>query len=220
MGALAALFAVTGCVLPLDIDIHDGWGEVRGNGHVVSASRGVAPFDAIVADGAVRVVVERTGREGVTVTAEDNLLPYLESEVRGGVLYLGPVAGASLSPRREIVFRVESYEVLEIEGSGASALEVEVGWVPEFRVRLSGASTATVWGEADVQHGVLSGASRYDALDLDSFRAGLSLSGASRAMVWARDRLDVEASGASQVRFTGDPWVSARVSGASSVTRY
>ena len=82
---MAALLVTTGCVLPLDIDIHDDWGEVRGNGHVVSAARSVAPFEAIVVDGAVRLVLERTGRESVTVTAEGNLHNYIEWEVRGGV---------------------------------------------------------------------------------------------------------------------------------------
>lgn len=219
LGAAGALLAAAGCVVPLDIDIHDGF-EVRGNGRVVSTARPVPAFDAVEASGGIRVVVERTGREGVVITAEENLLPYLEVSVRGGVLHLGPEPGIDLRPRREIVIHVESYEVVELAASGAVTMEAELGWVPELWVSLSGASVLTAWGEADVQHATLSGASRYDGLDVDNLEADLRLSGASQAFVRVRDRLDVEASGASQVRFLGNPWVAARVSGASSVTRY
>jgi len=219
VGAVGALVLASGCVLPLDIDIRDGF-EVRGNGRVVSAVRPVPAFDAVEASGGIRVVVERTGREVVVVTAEENLLPYLEVSVRGGVLHLGPEPGADLRPRREIVVHVESHEVVELTASGAASMEVELGWIPELWISLSGASALTAWGEADVQHATLSGASRYDGLDVDGLEADLRLSGASQAWVWARDRLDVEASGASHVRFRGDPWVTARVSGASSVTPY
>lgn len=216
---MALALAAGGCVLPVDIDL-DGGSEVWGSGRVVHEAWPLPPFDAIEVSGGVRVVVERTGRERVVLTAEESLLPWLDAEVRGGVLYLGPEPGVTLRPGREIVFRVESYEVVEVRASGASAVEVALGWVPELWISASGASSVTAWGEADVQHVTLSGASRFDGLDVDALQAELRLSGASRALVWVRDRLEVDASGASHVRFAGDPWVSARVSGASSVTRY
>lgn len=218
MGAVGVLVAATGCILPLDVDLHDH--DVVGNGRVVSAARSLPAFDAIEAGGALRVVVERTGREGAVITAEENILPHIEVEVRGGVLHVRPRPGVGLEPRREIVVHVESYEVVELSASGAVAMEVELGRVPELWVSLSGASSLAAWGEADDQYVTLSGASVYDGLDVDNLRTDLHASGASQALVWVRDRLDVEASGASRVRFRGNPWVSARISGAASVAPY
>jgi hypothetical protein len=222
-GGLAAgglALGIAGCVLPLNITIGDDGAHVRGSGHVVTVSRHVGSFDAIVASGASTVVVARTGAEGVELTAEDNLLPHLETEVRGGVLYLGVAEGVSLSPRRDIVFHVQSYEVVEVDASGAVSMEVDVGWVPQLWLTLSGASHVLAWGEADQQDVSVSGASRYDALDLRTRWTRADVSGASLADVWARESLDVLASGASHVRFRGSPEVRAEVSGASTVTRY
>jgi len=217
----AATLALGGCVLPLSITIGDGGDiRIRGSGHVVTVDRSVPAFDAVSAAGVMRVIVERTGYEGVTVTAEDNLLPYLRTEVRDGVLLLGPMPGYSLDPRREIVVHVESYEVVELAGSGAVAMEVEVGWVQELWATLSGASDLVVWGSTDRENVTVSGASRYDALDLEAGHCYLSVSGASEALVWVHDRLEADASGASHVRFRGDPLVVAHTSGASTVTRY
>lgn len=217
MGVLGAALGLSGCILPLDIDtgVH-----VRGSGRVVSETRFVEAFDAIVASGGIHVVVERTGYEGVTVSAEDNLLPYIRTHVHGGVLELGPEPGVSLSPRHEIVVYVESYEIVELEASGATRLEADLGWVEDLWVTVSGASSVEVWGAADHAYVTVSGASWYGALDLETLDSRLDVSGASEARVWARDLLGVNASGASRVRFRGNPVVTAQVSGASTVMRW
>lgn len=219
IGVLGAALALGGCVLPLDIDIGTDV-HVRGSGRVANEVRFVPAFDAIVASGAVHVVVERTGNEGVRVEAEDNLLPYIRTTVHNGVLEIGPEPGVSLSPRREIVVYVESYEVVELEASGATHMEVDLGWVEDLWVTASGASVVEAWGAADRAYATVSGASLYDALDLETLDVRASVSGASEARVWARDYLDADASGASRVRFKGRPVVTARVSGASTVTRW
>ncbi|MEJ2204542.1 MAG: DUF2807 domain-containing protein [Gemmatimonadota bacterium] len=212
--------ALSGCVLPLQVEIDGDLGSVRGSGHLVSETRPVSGFDAVSASGAVTVIVERSGRETVSITAEDNLLRYLDTEVRGGVLFVGPRPGVSLAPRREIVVHVEVFEIVEIRGSGAVDMEADLGWIPELWISLSGASSLTLAGAADVADVTLSGASRYDALDVETLDTWIEASGASRAWVWAERLLDARASGASEVRFRGTPTVRAEVSGASTVTRY
>lgn len=213
-------FAAWGCVLPLRVEIDGDLASVRGSGHLVTVSRSVPGFDAVVASGAVSVIIERSGREGVRVTAEDNLIRYLDTQVRGGVLYVGPRSGVSLAPRREIVFHIESFEVSEIQGSGAVHVEAELGWVRELWVTLSGASSLTIWGAAQVADVSISGASRYDALDVETLDTRIQASGASMAWVWAERLLEAGASGASHIRYRGSPTLDVRVSGASTVTRY
>jgi hypothetical protein len=215
-----AVLAVSACVLPLTITFEDDGPRVYGSGHAVTTSADVDQFDAIAARGPVHVVVTRTGRERVSLTAEDNLLPYLEWEVRGRTLHVGARPGTRLAPTREILVRIESWEVVELDGEGAVDMEVDLGQVDALGIRLSGASRLVAWGQAGGQDVELSGASRLDALDVASDRIRLRASGASEAVVWARRRLDVEASGASHVRFKGNPALTMRVSGVSTVARY
>jgi hypothetical protein len=218
-GALSAVLVMGGCITPLSIDI-GGDEEIRGSGHVVTEARSVSGFDAIEARGAATVVIRRTGRERVTITAEDNLQSHLDAYVRGGTLHVGTERGYNLRPRREILIEVETFEVAEVRASGAVDVDFEVGWVPQLWIDLSGASRLSAWGEADVQNAEVSGASNYDALDLETLEADVDASGASQVLVWVHEFLDATASGASQVRFAGDPVVRARVSGAATVTRY
>lgn len=233
VGAAAAVWATAGCVYPLGFALetwnwggpwHEPWsqapGEIRGAGERVSESRVVRGFGAVSAGGPLRVVLERTARERVTVTAQENLLPFVETWVRRGVLHVGPVAGVVLDPGEEIVVHVECVEVVEISASGTATVDADVGWLPELWISLGGDAALTAQGEAERQHVTLSGGSRLDALDLRSGRAHVRLSGASEAWIWVKDRLDVDAGGASLVRFRGNPVVDARVTAASKVTRY
>lgn len=216
---LAVALTMTGCLLPVDITFDDGV-RIIGSGRLATEVRSVRPFDGVAASGAVTVRIVESGFEGVRVSAEDNLLPYLETRVSGGLLLIGFRSGVSVAPRREIVVEVDAYEVAEVRGSGAVHVEAALGWTPELTIGLSGASNVTISGETDVLRLALSGASRFDGLDYRAERAEIGVSGASTAFVWVRDRMTVNASGASHVRFRGRPYVTAAVSGLSTVRPY
>lgn len=233
IGVAGLALASTGCVYPLGFALDTwSWGgawagiweeapvEVRGSGELLIEERPVSRFDALSASGPIRVFLERTGHERVTVTAEEALLPYVDADVRRGVLHVGPALGVSLAPADEIVVHVECAEVVEITASWGAAVDADLGWLSEVWITLRGDATLTAQGEAERQHSTLSGESRLDALDLRSGRADVRLSGGSEAWIWTKDRLDVDAQGASRVRFRGDPVVDARVAAKSSVTRY
>jgi Putative auto-transporter adhesin, head GIN domain len=89
-------------------------------------------------------------------------------------------------------------ESLTIDASGASKIKVE-GAAKELRVDLSGAC-------------------RLDAENLKSESVWVEASGASNATVFASNEINAEASGASCVRYAGEPKeVKKQSSGASSV---
>lgn len=220
LAVVSAVVALSGCVVPLNITLTDDDVHVRGSGRVITVTRSVYDFDAIDARGVATVIVDRTGREAVSITAEDNLIPYLDAEVRGRVLHIGVRSGVQISPRREIVIRVECLEVSELWASGAVAMDADLGWLEALGVSLSGASSLKVYGTVDRQDIDVSGASFYDGRELDSREAHVTASGASSAFIRVSDELYAVASGASVVRYLGSPWVQAHTSGGSTVTRY
>src|SRR5262245_36154117 len=94
--------ALAGC--DVDVTVNgQNWGvgsareTVKGSGVVATEVRPVEPFTAISLLGPGHVVIERTGTESVTVMADDNLLPLIKSEVRGGTLFLSVADGKSVS---------------------------------------------------------------------------------------------------------------------------
>ena len=89
---------------------------------------------------------------------------------------------------------------MSIDASGASKIELKNGQADNFNLNISGASKVKAY-EFKVQS------------------AKLELSGASQAYINVQNNLSVEASGASRVRYKGDPQVQSDNSGVSSVKK-
>ena len=189
-------------------------GDVR-SGRLATESRSVEGFSAVSIHGAGALTVQHTGYESLEITAEDNILPLLESEVRGGRLVLGPVPGSSISATLPIEYRLTVRTLDDIEVSGASAVVVPDLDNEHLSVVISGASAVTLAGRAAVQAVAVSGASSYAAPDLRSRIATVDVSGASVAAVRASESLEGSVSGSSVLEYLGQPVVSLRVTGSS-----
>lgn len=220
---VAALLA--GCVLPLGVWDDDGHHSasdtIRGSGHATTVLREVQDYHRIHVTGVGRVILERTGRERLSITADDNLLSHIESEVRGGTLYIGPRPDVSLSPETTPVYRVEAVAMDRIEGSGAVSFEADLRSQPELVVSLSGVCVLDGRGTVDHLEVYLSGVTGYHGLALESRSARINASGVSWAKVRVTERLDANASGASLIRYAGDPHeVFLHTSGLGSIAPY
>jgi hypothetical protein len=170
-----------------------------------------------------------------SVRIDDNLVDLLRIEVDDGTVSIdldGQVRGATLEVDLALVrlerllasgateVRVEGVveDDLRLDASGASSIEAPSAELDELVVGLSGASRATLKGGASHLDANVSGASRLSLFDLAIEEATVELSGASAAELTVEDRLEATASGASSVRYRGDPdRVISDVSGASSV---
>jgi len=193
--------------------------SVVGSGILATESWPVSGFSAIAISGAGRLVIEHTGHESLEVTAEDNILPLLKAEVRGGRLEIGPRPHSSMETTREIVYRLTVRELSDIEASGAAEIEAYDINTDRLRLVFSGASSAKLAGIAGSQHAEFSGASRLIAEGLQSRQVVVGVSGASYALVRVSDWLAASASGVSTVEYIGDPELSLSVSGSSVVRR-
>ncbi len=99
-----------------------GLGFVRGSGNVITENRPVSGFDNVTLSGIGEVILTQGEAESLKIEAEDNLMPYLETVVRGGTLEIGFKSGqiTSFQPTRPIVFHLTMKNVhgLVLAGSG------------------------------------------------------------------------------------------------------
>jgi hypothetical protein len=177
----------------------------------------VAGFEEVSLSGAGHLIVEQSGVESLTITAEDNLLPFIRSDVQGDTLVLGFTPGANVNPTREVLYRLTVRDLTGLDVSGASRVEIHGLHTPALAAVLSGASSLTVSGSAAVQVLVVSGASRYEAEDLDSRVVTATVSGTSYGLVRASDVLTATVSGVSILEYIGHPVLTTTVSGGSSI---
>lgn len=110
-------------------------------------------------------------------------------------------------------YDLDSFE-LYLSGASVSQLDIEA---TDLQVVLSGASKLTARGGGETLDANLSGASSMRAFNYPVESAVVNVSGASDSFVTVESELHAIASGASKVRYRGNPSVTVDVSGASKV---
>jgi hypothetical protein len=165
----------------------------QGSGQLATESRQVSGFTEVELTGFGELTIEQTGTESLTISAEDNLLPRLTSEVSGDTLVLGEEPNTTIRTTKPITY---SLTVKDLTG-----------------LAISGSGTITVNGTAVDQDLEISGSGRYQAEQLTSKTVKAQISGSGTANVLATDMLDVKISGSGSLTYTGNPQVTQEISG-------
>jgi hypothetical protein len=203
VGALCLLLVITAVVEGCrGAGLRD---EVRGSGNVVTEQRLVSGFDRISVSGQATVHVEITGTESLEVEAEDNVLEVLTIEVKNGRLELGTEPFKSVSPTRDIVYRITVARLTEVDISGSGQLDVATLDDTAFSVSVSGSGSVRPSGTVADLSVDISGSGRFLGEALESATADINISGSGGADVWVTDSLDAAVSGSGSVRYAGSP---------------
>ena len=164
---------------------HVDLGGVSGSGTVKTEARTVPAFHAVDAAGALEVDVAIGGAQKVEVTADDNLLAKVKTEVEGGTLRLW-TEGMS-SPTKAIKVTVAAPAVDAVSASGATKVDVKGVKGDAFTAKATGADTMTIAGEVGKATLHADGASTISAEALHAKSARLEADGASTTKGYATD---------------------------------
>lgn len=192
------------------------FGKVKGSGNVQTEKRELAGFKAIEVGGAFEVEVVAQKEFSVEIEADDNLLPLIATEVRGGTLQIS--TEKSIKSKQRIRVRISAPDIESLQISGASKVSLADVKNDLLKIDMSGASKVKVDGETGNLVIEQSGASKVDAENLKAVNVSVDASGASSAEVNVSGDLKADLSGASKVAYTGNPRnLEKSTSGASSV---
>src|SRR5262249_41928055 len=182
--------------------------------------RPLEPFTSIVLTDVESslLIVERTGEESLTVTAEENLLPMFISEVRDGVLYLSFAKGNSFHGKRP-TYKVTVKELRHIHVQGGVVIETKKLESEKLSILVEGAAAGNLSGRVDDLTVEIKGAGILGAGDLKAKRAKVSVQGAGQVTVNVSDDLDAEVSGAGMIWYIGEPKLKSNVNGLGLIKR-
>jgi len=218
-----------------------GGKRVNGNGNIVTRDHTVGQFQRVEVSGAMDVYIKQdSSQQPVKVETDENLQDLIEIKESNGVLYISPVDNYNLDPSKQLKVyvtaplfkgfgvsgasrlysenKLKSTETLDIDLSGASEIKLDLK-APRVNSEISGASSAVLTGETKDFNANGSGASNYKCFDLSAENTTVDISGASSADVYASVKLDVQASGASEVKYRGAAALTQDLSGASGIRK-
>ena len=234
---LTLVLAAGACALPASA-------RIVGSGHLATEARNVSGFHAVELASDGDLIITQGNTEGLTVEAEDNILPLIVTEVDGkGVLHLGyknQQHGESIKTTKKATFKLSAklLDALVLEGSGninadrlavpdngkfAAALpgsgKITVGKLTAGSVKASveGSGDIKLGGEANEQAVQIDGSGKYLAADLKTHAATVQIDGSGDVEISASDDLKVEVNGSGDVGYHGNPKVQKSINGSGSV---
>ncbi len=217
------------------------WGpSITPSGKVVTESRPVTAFTGVAMSLPGTLVLKQGPAESVSLEADDNLLPEIETVVEGGRLRLR-FRDHKTSFRGHATIRVlvtaPKIDSISVAGSGDALAEslqsdhLDLAVAGSGNLRIARVDTsrlkATIAGSGDVRLAgkasevsvKIAGSGDLDAGRLESRQATVSVAGSGNAVLWARETLTVSVAGSGDIRYYGDPAITRSVLGSGSLKR-
>jgi hypothetical protein len=210
-----------------------------GSGNPVTEERSVSGYHGIGLSAPADVEIVQGSTEGATITADDNVLPRLETVVENGILKIRLREGEGYTTHTKIrvVVRAKAMDHIAVAGSGdvhaktldTPQLKVSIAGsgdvsLPALATRLlaahvSGSGDFSAAGRADAFEAHVAGSGDVKAMHLETDTADVSIAGSSDVSIWVKKSLKVSVAGSGDLRYYGDPDVRRSVVGSGDIKR-
>ncbi len=213
--------------------------HINGSGRTAIEGREVGGFERIKINTIGEAEIIQGENEGIIIEAEDNLIPYITSNVLGGEMVIDVKPGAGISPTKPIRYKITLKNLKEVHTSGASKVTIQPMTVNQLNlassgtgeftltdltatsltVSISGAGAIKASGTSTQTDIRISGTGSVNAPDLKSTTASINISGMGSATLWVTEKLNTNISGAGSISYYGSPVLTQVSSGIGSVNK-
>jgi hypothetical protein len=211
---------------------------IDGSGDITTEARYVSYFNSLSFSGEGKLIITQGNDESLAVRTDDNLLKYIETEVRGGTLYIDTARGYTINPTGTIEYFIQVRELnflsvpgaaeiiahslftdsyFNIDISGSADIEIYDLWAQSLYLVVSGVADVALSGTVNTQRMNISGSCTNMSPSLRSQFASVEISGSSEATLWVTDHLDLDISGYGYIRYYGTPILTSDISGVGDV---
>ena len=171
-------------------------------------------------------VVLVKGKEGdITIEGEENIIPYLETEIDGDVLKIGYKRNININTNRKLTVTVSirKIEAISLGGSGkitakdpikTSELSVNLGGsgdiditidAKEVRGKIGGSGDIKLTGVATSFSSSIAGSGSIKAYDLTVNTANITIAGSGSVRLTVNDEIQSKIVGSGSVFYKGNP---------------
>jgi hypothetical protein len=203
------------------------WKTINGDGNQKKETRTVADFSSLSSYGAIDVKIVYGHSNSIEVEADENLLPYIETNVENGKLIIQTKKNVNLKSRRKMIVSVSMTKIntLQLSGSGnidgngsftsdeetkimlsgSGNIHLASGSFKNLNVAISGSGNILVkGGSANSVLVSVSGSGNADCSDITAEKVDVKISGSGNAKVNVNKSLSANISGSGNVYYKGN----------------
>jgi hypothetical protein len=192
---------------------------VVGSGKVISETRNVSGFSSVELQGSANMEVTFGNAESVVITADDNILPLIETNVQTGQLIIRDKAKTNINPSTPVRVNVTIQALKGVTLSGSGKINVSQMAGDSLVINLTGSGSITVTGTVTAVNASLPGSGNIYCGGLHAKTAKVKLDGSGDIEIYASQSLDAGILGSGSILYSGNPaQVSKSIVGSGNIT--
>ena len=193
--------------------------KIKGNGNVVTVTRTTSDYKGVSVGGSFDVILLK-GKEGkITIEGEENIIPYIETEVSGNILKIKYKKNTNIRTTRRLTVTVpyQDIESVALGGSGKITSDSFIK-ADNFNVALGGSGDISVKVNADTVKANIGGSGNIKIEGKsNNLKCSIAGSGSIKAYGLETEELKANVAGSGSIKATVSSKISAKLVGSGSI---
>ena len=177
--------------------------KIKGSGNIISENRELTNFSSINLIGGIDVNIKFSDKYNCTVVSDENLIPYIKTEVVNNNLQISINKNYSSIEGIEVNVNAPEYDEVSISGSGD--INIIDFKNDNLSLNISGSGDITANGEVQTLIAKISGSGDIISAELISKSATITINGSGEAKIWASDSISAQINGSGNIEYYGNP---------------
>ena len=177
---------------------------IKGNGKITSLEKEISNFSSILAESVVSVNVVIANENKCEVTADENILEFIELKVKNDELRIGLKKNVSFTTSNPVVVNISTVSLKEVSLCGSATISVSNILQNTFRASLKGSGEINLSGETNELLLNMTGSGDIDAEELISKSLLVNAKGSGYISANAKEEATVNLMGSGSVKVYGE----------------
>lgn len=210
---------------------------ITGSGTLVTENRPINGVDRVELAIPAKLEVQQGAAEELNITADNNVLPYLTTNVRGGELVIGYQPQVNVRPSQPplITLTLKDLEGVQVSSSGSmqvgsfstedfniglssnGRIDIQELQAEDINAELTSSGVIIIRGEANTLDLEVSSSGSFQAGDLKVQKADITLSSSGEVTVWVTEDLRAKIFSSGNIYYYGNPTVHKNLTGSGKV---
>ena len=177
--------------------------NIQGSGNIISESRELNNFTSIILLGSIDVNIKTSESNNCVVVADDNLIPYIKTEVVNNKLNIS--LNESYSSKEKLVVNINTPNYDEVSLSGSGNINILDFKNNNLSLNISGSGNITGNGEVETLVVKINGSGNLMSKEIKSKSATITINGSGDGEVFASDSISAKINGSGNIEYFGNP---------------
>lgn len=199
--------------------------KIKGNGNVVTIKRTTSDYDGIGVGGSFDVKLVKGNEGKITIEGEENIIPYIITEVRGNTLQVKYKKNINIRTTKRLTVTIPYSDIdkISLGGSGnitndgtikSNDLKVSLGGsgnitlnidADEVKSNIGGSGNIKLSGNSNELTSSIAGSGSIKAYDLNTDTLNATIAGSGSIKITVKTKIKAKVVGSGSVYYKGNP---------------